>query len=57
VRGPLMAASSILVLCAFVLCSGGRSRRVDVLSESAPGGIRAWLAKRYRKGPKLESRL
>jgi hypothetical protein len=49
VRGPLMAASSILVLCAFVLCGTGRSKRVDADSESAVGGIRGWFARRYRK--------
>jgi hypothetical protein len=49
VRRPLMAASSILLLCAFVLCGGRRSQRVEASSELARGGIRAWLAKRYQK--------
>jgi hypothetical protein len=48
VRIPLMAASALLILAAFALCGDG-SNRADREDGSGRGGIRAWLAARYRK--------
>jgi hypothetical protein len=48
VRLPLMAASSLLVLAAFVLCNERRAKRDDAESEPPRGGLRQWLANRYR---------
>ncbi len=49
VRLPLMAASSLLVLTAFVLCNGRPVNRGEAESERPPGGLRVWLSRRYRK--------
>jgi hypothetical protein len=49
VRQPLMAASSLLVLAAFVLCNERVAKRDDAKSAPPRGGLRHWLANRYRK--------
>jgi len=49
VRLPLMAASSLLVLAAFVLCNERVTKRHDAEIERSRGGLRHWLANRYRK--------
>jgi hypothetical protein len=49
VRLPLMAASSLLVLAAFVLCNERVTKRHDAEIERPRGGLRQWLANRYRK--------
>jgi hypothetical protein len=49
VRLPLMAASSLLVLAAFVLCNERTAKRDDPECEPPRGGLRHWLANRYRK--------
>ncbi len=47
VRIPLMAACILLVLTAFALCAD-RSNRNAEDDRSRGGGVRAWLADRYR---------
>jgi hypothetical protein len=49
VRLPLMAASSLLVLAAFVLCNERTAKRDNAECEPPRGGLRRWLADRYRK--------
>ncbi len=49
VRLPLMAASSLLVLTAFVLCNGRPAKRDAAECAQERGGLRSWLSRRYRK--------
>jgi hypothetical protein len=49
VRGPLMAASSLLVLAAFAFCGEKAPNRNDRESKQPRIGVRGWLANRYRK--------